>query len=106
MCTQPAVDRSPFRKLGLSPAPLQQAVKSLAPEEIKRRPSRRANRGWEGPPTQAMAKEEGVNGYPSPGSKGVCHAQRGGGVPEEVPPHPCPHCHSAMALSPQHAWGT
>lgn len=42
--TQPAVDRSPFRKRGLSPAPLQQAVKSLASQEIKRRPGGRANR--------------------------------------------------------------
>jgi len=61
---QPAVDRSPFRKRGLSLVPLRQAVKSLASQEIKRRPGRRANRGWEGLPAQAMAKEERVNGYP------------------------------------------
>lgn len=61
---QPAVDRSPFRKCGLSPAPLRQAVKLLASQEIKQRPGGRANRGWEGPPTQAMAKEGRVNGYP------------------------------------------
>lgn len=64
MRAQPAVDRSPFRKRGLSPAPLQQAVKLLASQEIKRRPGGRANRGWEGPPAQAKAKEERVNGYP------------------------------------------
>lgn len=62
---QPTVDRSPFRKRGLSPAPLQQTVKSLASQEIKQQPGKRANRKWEGPPTQVMAKEERVNGYPS-----------------------------------------
>lgn len=64
VCAQPTVDRSPFRKRGLSPSPLQQAVKSLASQEIKRRPRRRANRGWEGLSTKAMAEEERVNGYP------------------------------------------
>lgn len=65
MHAQPTVDRSPFRKHGLSLAPLQQAVKSLASHEIKQRPGERANRRWEGPPPppEAMAKEERVNGY-------------------------------------------
>lgn len=48
MLAQPTVDRSPFRKHGLSPVPLLQAVKSLSCQEIKRQPSKRANRGWEG----------------------------------------------------------
>lgn len=50
MHAQPTADRSPFRKRGLSLAPLQQAVKSLASHEIKQRPGERANRRWEGPP--------------------------------------------------------
>lgn len=64
MHAQPAVDRRPFRKRGLSPAPLRQTVKSLAFQEIKQQPGKRANRKWEGPPTQVTAKEERVNGYP------------------------------------------
>lgn len=64
MHAQPTVDRSPFRKHGLSPAPLQQTVKLLASQEIKQQPGKKANRRWEGPLTQVMAKEERVNGYP------------------------------------------
>lgn len=61
---QPAVDRSLFRKSRLSPMPLQQAIKLLATQKIKRQSSGRANRRWEGLPTQVMAKQERVNGYP------------------------------------------
>lgn len=64
MHVQPPVDRSPFTKRGLSPAPLQQTLKSLASQEIKQQQGKSANRRWEGPPTLVMAKEERVNGYP------------------------------------------
>lgn len=64
MRVQPAVDRSLFRKSRLSPMPLQQAIKLLATQKIKRQSSGRANRRWEGLPTQVMAKQERVNGYP------------------------------------------
>lgn len=64
MHAQPAVDRRPFRKRGLSPAPLRQTINSLAFQEIKQQPGKRANTKWEGSPTQVTAKEKRVNGYP------------------------------------------
>lgn len=113
MHAQPAVDRSPFRKRGLSPAPLRQAVKLLASQEIKQRPWRRANRGWEGPPAQAMAKEERVNPcswpiweqrsmpwVPSVVCRRWLHGAESTGSPANtatVPQHP--------PRATQHAWG-